>query len=280
MTPGLGFALGAMLCFGISDLVYKRAVANGVEARHFAMLQSWVFCPGVILYAWLTGTLQPHASALWGSLAGLCLLVAVHNFLASLKDGAVSTNAPIFRLNFTITAALAILLLGETLSVAKIGALACTLVAVWLLLAEPARTRPPWSSVVRVLTATVAMGLANFFYKVGLQYGALPETVVAAQGLTFMTLATLIALIRDRGYRVPGRAWRYTPVAAIVLIVGFVFLLHGLAIGPASVLVPVAQLNFVFTALLGAAMFRETLDLRKRAGLLVAAAALALFAVS
>ena len=124
------------------------------------------------------------------------------------------------------------------------------------------------------------MGLANFFYKVGLQYGALPETVVAAQGFTFMTLATLIALIRDRGYRVPGRAWRYTPVAAIVLIVGFVFLLHGLAIGPASVLVPVAQLNFVFTALLGAAMFRETLDLRKRAGLLVAAAALALFAVS
>jgi multidrug transporter EmrE-like cation transporter len=39
-------------------------------------------------------------------------------------------------------------------------------------------------------------------------------------------------------------------------------------------------MSFVFTALLGAAMFRETLDLRKRAGLLVAGAALALFAVS
>lgn len=280
MTPGIGFALGALLCFGISDLVYKRAVANGVEARHFAMLQSWVFCPGVILYAWLTGTLDLHASALWGSLAGLCLLVAVHNFLASLKAGAVSTNAPIFRLNFTITAALAILLLGETLSLAKLAALACSLVAVWLLLAEPAQTRPPWPSVIRVLTATVAMGLTNFFYKVGLRYGALPETMVSAQALAFMTLATLIALIGDRGYRVPARAWRYTPIAAIVLIAGFVLLLHGLVRGPASVLVPIAQLSFVFTALLGALMFGEPLNARKHAGLAVAVAALVLFAVS
>ena len=56
--------------------------------------------------------------------------------------------------------------------------------------------------------------------------------------------------------------------------------MHALALGPASVLVPVAQMSFVFTALLGAAMFRERLNTRKRIGLVVAAAALALFAVS
>ena len=101
------------------------------------MLQSWVFCPGITLYAWATGTLDPHASALWGSLAGLFGVIAFTNFARSLKDGAVSTNAPIFRLNFTLTAALAIVLLGETLTVTKAAALACALAAVWLLLAEP-----------------------------------------------------------------------------------------------------------------------------------------------
>jgi uncharacterized membrane protein len=60
----------------------------------------------------------------------------------------------------------------------------------------------------------------------------------------------------------------------------FVLLIHGLVRGPASVLVPVAQMSFVFTALLGAAMFRERLDLRKCAGLAVAAVALVLFAMS
>jgi multidrug transporter EmrE-like cation transporter len=56
--------------------------------------------------------------------------------------------------------------------------------------------------------------------------------------------------------------------------------MHGLALGTASVLVAVAPMSFVFTALIGAAMFHETFDFRKRAGLAVAIAALAPFAVS
>ena len=282
MTPGLGFALGAMLCFGAGDLIYKRAAAKGIQSGHFAMLQAWVFCPSVTLYAWLSGTLDPHASALWGSLAGVFLLIAVYNFVESLKTGAVSTNAPIFRLNFTITVVFAVLLLGEVLTALKLAALACAIAAVWLLLAEPAAPNRAVSpgSLTRVLVATAAMGFANLFYKIGLLQGALPETIIAAQAWAFCSLATLLALVGDRGYRVPARAWPYAASAALVLATGFVLLVHGLALGSAGVLVPVAQMSFVITALLGAFMFGETLNARKYAGLLVAAAALAFFAVS
>lgn len=282
MTPGLGFALGAMLCFGAGDLIYKRAAAAGSEASQFIMLQAWVFCPGITLYAWLTDTLDPHLSALWGSLAGLFVLAAFTNFARSLQDGAVSTNAPIFRLNFTLTAALAILLLGETLTMTKLAALACALGAVWLLLAEPDawRGRSNLNSLSRVLIAAVAMAFANLFYKVGLQQGALPETMVVAQAWAFCSTATLFGWLRERRFYLTPGAWRYPTLAAVTSAVAFVLLMHALARGSASVLVPVAQMSFVFTALLGAAMFRETLDFRKRTGLLVAAAALALFAVS
>jgi uncharacterized membrane protein len=282
MTPGLGFALGAMVCFGVSDLIYKRGAAAGIDAGQFVMLQAWAFCPGVTLYAWITGTLDPHLSALWGSLAGLFLLIAMYNFASSLHGGAVSTNAPIFRLNFTITAALAILLLGETLTVAKAAALACALVAVWLLLsdADAPRDQLKIGSLTRVLVATVAMAFVNFFYKVGLQHGALPETMVATQAWTFLSAATLMRWLRERHFRVTPGAWRYSTLAALALAGAFILLMHGLALGPASVLVPVAQMSFVFTALFGAAVFHERLDMRKRAGLLIAAAALVLFAVS
>ena len=91
MTPGLGLALGAMLCFGASDLIYKRSASAGVKAGEFLMLQTWIFCPGVTLYAWLSGTLDLHLSALWGALAGLCVFVALYNFARSLQSGAVST---------------------------------------------------------------------------------------------------------------------------------------------------------------------------------------------
>jgi uncharacterized membrane protein len=183
------------------------------------MLQAWVFCPGITLYAWLTGTLDAHLSAWWGRLAGLFLLIATYNFVRSLQGGAVSTNAPIFRLNFTITAALAILFLGETLSLAKAASLACALAAVWLLLTEAGAERGQFSlaSLSRVLIATVAMALVNFFYKVGLQHGALPETMIAAQAWTFCTLATLLRFAQvSTSHRAPG-ATAHSPLSRCCL---------------------------------------------------------------
>lgn len=282
MTPGLGFALGAMLCFGAGDLLIKLSAATGSHARHFVMMQAWVFCPAITIYAWLTGTLVVGPSALWGALAGLAAYIAFYNFARSLQGGAVSTNAPIFRMNFTVTVVLAVLLLGETLNAVKLAALVCAFGAVWLLLAEPGttRVRPDWASLTRVLIATLGMGLANLFYKVGLQHGALPETVMVAQAWVFCPLATLVTSLTDRNLRTPADAWLYATATAIALLFGFVFLLHGLSVGPASVLVPVAQMGFVFTALLGAILFKETLTMRKRVGLVVAVAALGLFAVS
>jgi uncharacterized membrane protein len=282
MTPGIGFALGAMLCFGVSDLIYKRGAAAGFRAGEFLMSQAWIFCPGVTLYAWLTGTLHPHASALWGGLAGFFLFIALLNFTRSLQGGAVSTNAPIFRLNFTITAALAIAVLGEPLNVTKAFALAGALVAVWLLLAEAGaeRGKSGLPSLIRVLIATAAMALTNLFYKVGLQQGATPETMVAAQAWVFCSFATGFNWFSDGGFHVPRGIWPYAALAAVALFGAFVALLHGLALGPASVLVPVAQMSFVFTALFGAAIFRERLDTKKYAGLVIAVAALVLFAVS
>jgi uncharacterized membrane protein len=282
MTPGLGFAFGAMLCFGASDLIYKRGATAGIAAGEFLMAQAWIFCPGVTLYAWLTGTLDLNAAALWGALAGLFLFVALYNFARSLQGGAVSTNAPIFRLNFTITAALAIVVLGETLSMTKLLALAGALVAVWLLLAEAGaeRGKAERSALLRVMIATVAMALTNFFYKVGLQHGALPETMVAAQAWVFSSLATVFGLLRHARLPATPGVWRNATLTALALFGAFVLLLHGLMLGPASVLVPVAQMSFVITALIGIAVFGERLDLRKCVGLAIATVALVLFAVS
>jgi drug/metabolite transporter (DMT)-like permease len=125
MTPGIGFALIAMFCFGVGDLIYKRGAAAGFKADEFLMSQAWIFCPGVTLYAWLTGTLQVRSSAAWGALAGALLFAALFNFARSLQGRAVCTNAPIFRLNFTLTAALAIAFLGEALNATRIAALLC-----------------------------------------------------------------------------------------------------------------------------------------------------------
>jgi transporter family protein len=78
----------------------------------------------------------------------------------------------------------------------------------------------------------------------------------------------------DHRIRPSRAALRYAPRAAIVLAFAFAFMLESLARGQASVVVPIAQMGFVVTALLGFLFLREAFTVRKGAGLVAALLAL------
>jgi drug/metabolite transporter (DMT)-like permease len=280
MNESTAYALGALLLYGLADFVYKRAAAAGAQPHQFLMVQTWFFTSLAFLYGIATGTLAFGAGALWGALAGVLVVVGYYNFAWSLRHGSVSTHATIFRLSFAVTAALAVAILGEPLTPAKLAGLALALAAVWLLLAAPDRSGPradpeTRESLARVLVATLAVGIASFTYKLGLRAGAVPIALVAAQGAVAVTLATAFAARVDRGVRPSRAALIHAPVAAMLLVTAFIFLAKGLQGGDASVIVPIAQMGFIVTALLGFALLREPLTLRKGAGLAAAVAALA-----
>ena len=276
MAEGVGLALGAMLFYGLVDWIYKHAAASGVRAHHLLLVQAFFFMPGIFLYGLATGTLALGVPFAWGMSAGVLVFVALYNFARSLASGAVSIVAPVFRLSFAITAALAVWLLDEPLTAWKLAGLAASLVAVWLLLGgRPASApRVTASSVLRVLVATVAMGIVSLVYKLGAIAGGSPATILAGQASVFLPLSMSFALARDRGFHPPPGAWRYGATTAVLLLFGLVMLIAGLARGQASVLVPIAQLSFVVTAGLGFVFLRETLTLRKGLGLAFAIAAL------
>jgi drug/metabolite transporter (DMT)-like permease len=280
LNPSIGYALGALLLYGLADFVYKRGAAAGAQPHQFLMVQTWFFSSLALVYGLATGTLAFGAGALWGALAGVLVVVGYYNFAWSLRHGSVSTHATIFRLSFAVTAALAVLLLGEALTPAKLVGLALALLAAWLLLAAPdpgSRRADPESreSLARVLVATLAVGVASFTYKLGLRAGAAPVALVVAQGAVAVTLATAFAARLDRGVRPSRAALAHAPVAAVLLVAAFILLAKGLQLGEASVIVPIAQMGFVVTALLGFFLLRETFTARKGAGLVAAVAALA-----
>jgi uncharacterized membrane protein len=224
-------------------------------------------------------------AALWGSLAGLFAFIGLYYFFRSLAGGAVSTNASIFRLNFIVTAVLAIMLLGEPLTHAKLAGLGLALSATWLLLgaertADPASSRASRRSLGAVMAATLAFGASNFFHTVGLRHGGVPETLAVAQAAVFMPLATLVVYRADRRLAPPPLTFVYGAIAAVVLLGATILLLHSVAHGQASVLVPIAQMGFIVAALLGIFVLGERVTLRKAAGLAAALAALTALAVS
>jgi drug/metabolite transporter (DMT)-like permease len=280
MASGTGYALVAMICYGVGDFIYKRSAADEVEPLHFLTAQAWVFCPLSLAYAAATGTLVIVPGALWGGLAGLFILIGFTAFLRSLANGPVSVAAPIFRLSFLITATLAVVVLAEPITAAKLTGLALALGAIWLLLGGGGTVPLSRAFLIQVGVATVALGAAIFFHKMGVYHGATPETGVAAQATVFCFLATLITLVNDRGYRLPRRTWNHSVPAALVLLCAFLLLLHALAVGPASVLVPIAQMGFIVTATLGIVVLGEPVTARKLAGLTAAFAALATLALA
>ena len=280
MSESIAYALGALLLYGLADFVYKRGAAAGAQAHQFLMVQTWFFSSLALLYGLASGTLAFGTGALWGAVAGVLVTVGYYNFAWSLRHGSVSTNATIFRLSFAVTAVLAVLILREPVTAAKIAGLALALLAVWLLLASPgagSRRADPESqaSLLRVLIATTAVGVASFTYKLGLLAGAVPISLVVTQGAVAVTLSTAFAARLDGGIRPSRAALRHAPIAAVLLVVAFIFLAKGLQGGEASVIVPIAQMGFVVTALLGFLLLREPFTLRKGAGLLAALAALA-----
>jgi drug/metabolite transporter (DMT)-like permease len=273
-----------MLGLGLVDLVYKRGIAAGVQAHHFPMLQGWFFLPAVVLYGLATRTLEPAVDMLWGMAAGFFVFIALYNFARALRTGAVSIVAPVFRLSFTVTAALAVVLLGEPLTAGKLAGLAAALTAVWLLLgAAPAAAPAPAavrSTLAQALVAMAAMGVANFLYKVGAEGASSPATFITGQAVTFTPLATAFAWKLDGGMRLPRAGWQYPALTAALFLVALVMLFESLARGEASVLVPVSQMGFVVTAAAGVVLLGEPLTPRKAAGLACAVAALACLAVS
>lgn len=284
MHAELVYALAALVCYGLADVIYKRAAMAGLRSEQFLMGQAWFYCPAIVTWAWSSGRLVPSWPALWGAAAGLAVVIGFYNYSRSLRIGSVSVIAPVFRMNFLVTAALAIGLLHETLTAWKLGGFALALLAGWLLLGGSVRPAPVERPAARralaqVLLATVAAGTANFCYKLGLVGGATPETILVAQAAVFSTLITALSVSMNRRLLPPRGFAKHSAPAAIVLLGAFLCLLHALRLGAASVVVPMAQMGFVVAALIGVVAFREAWTPRKAIGLCTAALALTLLAM-
>ena len=278
MSPGVEYALAAMACIGLADLVYKRAASTGVQAIHFLMVQGVFFTPAIVLYAWASGVLVFQPSVAWGMAAGFFIYIALYHFAVSLAAGAVSIVAPIFRLNFVLAAGFAIVALGEPLTTNKLIGLALSLIAVWLLLGgapDKSAGRVPFA---RVLLATTALAACNLCYKFGVAAGVPPVTMLVGQASVFFPMTLVAVWISDRSFTASRGAWRNAPFAALFLFIGFPLLLESLRRGEASVLIPIGQMGFIVTALCGMLFLREACTPRKLAGLAIAAGALVMLA--
>ena len=106
----------ALLIGGLADLLYRVAQDRGIDSGVFVFWQSIIFSAILWVYAIASGDISKLDAFTWvvGLPAGALGYAGLTLFIISVKTGDVSVNAPIFRLNFVITCAGAMILLGES----------------------------------------------------------------------------------------------------------------------------------------------------------------------
>jgi multidrug transporter EmrE-like cation transporter len=131
-----------MLVQSLADCVYKRSRQKGAYPETFLVFQSYSFGATALALVLALDVFRGDWTAWkYGPLCGLVGFVAYFCFLSSLKDGQVSVNTMIFRLSFVLTAALAIVFLGEPVTTIKLAGLCAAALAVLALKCSRASRR-------------------------------------------------------------------------------------------------------------------------------------------
>jgi uncharacterized membrane protein len=84
----------------------------------------------------------------------------------------------------------------------------------------------------------------------------------------------VFVLIIEGRIRPTAAAVRHAPRAAVALVLAFSLMLEAIARADASVVVPIAQMGFVITAVVGFVFLSEPFTVRKAVGIAAALAAL------
>ena len=284
-------AVAALIIGAVADLLYRVAQNRGIEAPNFIFWQSTVFTAiiwTVAVVSWVAfgddGPVGPVRWIAWlyGVPAGVFGYLGLTLFVASLRTGDASVNAPIFRLNFVITALGAMLLLGESVSIVKIGGILLAILAVLVLLniTQITAIRSDMRSILFALAASGFFGVAGLVAKAGLdtgEIGAVP--IVLTQTVGFQQ-AAIITLMRRRNFSITRTVFNFAPGIAVLQVTWAVLLFESLRIGDASISYPIVQMSFVITAILAVVFLREEMNWSKGGGLAIAILAVVVLALA
>lgn len=197
-----------------------------------------------------------------GAFGAASNLILIHS-LTHLNVGICAT---IYRLNLAPATLIAFLFLGETVTTFKVLGIAAAVLAVLLLL--PGRKAAGHLAdkkgyVLLVVVANVLRAGMGLTYKVGISGGADRDSFLALNGLVWLAAGVLYYLVQERKTpHSPAKTLSYG-IGSGALVCGIVFFMAAaMKTGEASLVLPISQLSFLGSALIGFACLKEKITVR------------------
>ncbi len=285
----IAFALGSLVCAGLNDVVFKRfAVRSGFRGLYLAGIGLvWLCLQGLWLLYTGQGLLLDETSLVAGLVCGGLLAASNILLIESLSHIDVGLGSMIYRLNTVAVVVLSVLLLDESLSSCKAGGIVAGIVAVFLLYRRSGHAGDVYSGFGLFFSLAILASLFRALYgvasKLALQEGASMQTMLVVTAASWVAGGLLYAIIRGR-YRPDRQAARplavYSVASGLLVFLIVNLLLRAVELGEASVVIPVANLSFIFAMLLSVVLRMEGFTLRKALALAVSVLSLVLLARS
>ncbi|MFQ5995242.1 MAG: EamA family transporter [Acidiferrobacterales bacterium] len=278
MPPEIIFALLSLVFLGVSDFLYKWGQRWDLRGGPFMLLQNLAFLPTALALAYYRDEIF-WSPWLWlGFANGIFAFTAFLFVLLALRWGEAVVLTPIVRLNFAVTAALTVSLLGEAVSFAKGVALLLAALAVLTAGGAGLTTGGDRRAFLLALSAMGLFGFVGLFYKLSLNMGAPPAGMTVAQSVGVFCVALPFAIQRGDSIPRQGVPLWLPLVCGVLTSCSYVALAVGMSYGDAVVVAPIAQLSFVLTVVLAVVLLKERLTLRKGFGVVFAILTVFIFA--
>jgi len=256
------------MCVAVGSFLYKRARMQGARPGSFMVVQAACFLAVVLLEAFLSGEYRfdnPYLGL--GVLCGALGMTGAFSTLRSMGRGELGPNISVVRLSFVPTTLGAILFLGESLSLRKIGLFAFAGLAVILFVEHYRKeNRSALTSLVPALTACLAFGCFDLVYKICAMKGVSPLAFLMVQSLTGNIIINLYVAFREK-YQINRVILRIAPVCGVLFSSACLAWFKALRQVDVSLVVPFIQMNFVLTYLLGVIFLKESVTARKLIGI-------------
>jgi uncharacterized membrane protein len=208
----------------------------------------------------------------WGLFSGVFSVTA--NIL--LIEGMIYNDAgkcsTVYRLNLIFVALGAFLLLGEAVTTARLLGIMFALIAIVLFFLDSPRTghrgRLVKLGFYMIGTAALLRAGMALSYKYALTIGVDRSSLLALNGIMWVIGGGIYALVKEKHMETKfnSRNWNYGLVSSILICGTVLFMALALEKGDASVILPLAQMSFILTGVLGIIFFKEKLSTRKILG--------------
>lgn len=254
---------------GLTSVLAKAGVAT-MSSTVATALRTLVVVVGAWGMAALTGSASfvssiDGRSLLFLVLSGLATGASWLCYFAALARGDVSRVAPIDKLSTVLAIVLALVLLGEPVSVWGVAGIVAITVGTALmvdpsdLMGLPGALRRGGSWLVYALGSALFAALTSILGKVGIS-GVDPTLGTAVRTLVVLAMAWVIVVGQGRLGEVrsiPGRELAFIVASGAATCASWLAYYHALKEGPASVVVPIDKLSILVTVVFSAMMFHE-----------------------